>query len=1109
MRGPIGPVQTRRESTRLPTRRESNPSPMPSRLTLVTSDSPAVLAERLATDLSAAPLGPFERERVVVHNYGMRRWVRQELARRHGCAASLQLEFPGKFCREVAKQVTGEDASNDPRFTPEAMTWRILDLFDQGVSENPDFGAVHRFLSDGDTRKRLGLASRAATCLDDYQLYRPDVLALWEETEPSETPEPNARWQHALWKHLCAGNAPTGTFSRWMDRAAAALNASGEMPAGFPARVSVFGVSALPLHVIRLLQGVARVVPVRMYVLAPPRASWGEESPRNPLFAAFGGSVREMISLLGHDVAREEHRAPARERITCLDRLRDDVRAGVARGTEPGMAAPAALDDGDDSLTLHVCHSPMREMEVLRDQLLAAFAADPTLRPHDVLILVPDIATYAPLVEAVFDIGEPELPRIPHRVADRSIAHESSLAAAMLRILRLAGARWTVPEIVELLDTHAVRRAAGISDAGAQLILRWIEETRIRWGRDGAMRKEMFDLPAIDANTWRAGIDRLLMGYAVGRADDVVAGVLPHAGDTAGDPQTLGAFAHWLDRLFDLLDGWRTPRTLSDWRVALRDAINTLLDPDGDDEERAHAALLHVIDTLGDAERDGEYHRVVDLGVARDWMERSLSDEMMTGGFLTGGMVIAALKPMRAIPFRVIAVLGLDNEAFPRASRRAAYDLLATDRRPGDHDRRADDRQLFLDTILCATDRLILSYVGRSARDNSVRAASVVLAELLGVVDGSFTHPTDPTRAARDAITVQHHLQPFSPAYYGASDDARFFSFSRVNARASAIALSDRNAPAPFVTEPLPADAPAAGRLDLRLEHLIACWTNPSRFFCKRVLGINIPGEDEESLDCEPMAVGTLDGYQLRDEIVRRHLAGDRSVERERTRATLLGDLPSGDLAALWFDRVNAELQGFLDALGGVQFLEPGIVEVAGPSWRITGRIDRLTAEGRTEARPSPRKPKDLVRAWITHLALCASRGTAETTVFALDGKTLLPCVGDAVILLDHLVVGYRAALRAPLPVFEGASWSYVDRILAAQRSTRELKSPLEQARTAYFAGEYGDGPRRDIDDVYVALCWRGRDPFEEAFDDFDAHSRTLWLPIREIMREESLELPA
>jgi exodeoxyribonuclease V gamma subunit len=745
---------------------------MPSLLRLVTSDSPGVLAERLALDLGAAPLGPFETEHIVVHNYGMRRWVKQELARRHGCAASLQLDFPGKFCRDIARVVTGDEGSSDPRFKREAMTWRILDLFEQGVSGNPDFAAVHRFLSGSDTRKRLGLATRAAGCLDDYQLYRPDVLASWEEMEPSETTSLNERWQHALWRHLCATDEPDGTFSRWMDRAAARLNQDGEPPKGLPRRVSVFGVSALPKHIVQLLKGIARFVPVRVYVLAPARASWSDDQCGNPLFAAFGSSVREMISLLGNDLECDEYPGHGEATPTCLGVLQDDVRRGVTRGRGLENAEPVVLAPDDDSLTVHVCHSPMREMEVLRDQLFAAFAADPTLRPHDVLVLVPDTTVYAPLVEAVFDVGEPELPRIPHRVADRPAAHESSLAAAMLRILRLAGARWTVPEIVELLDVEAVRRAAAIPEGGAQQMLRWINETRIRWGRDGAMRKSEFDLPAIDTNTWRAGIDRLLMGYATGRGDDVIAGVLPHSGDTVGDPEALGAFAHWIDSLFDTLDEWRTPRTLSEWRSTLRDAAIAMLQPDGDEEERAMTTLLAAIDTLGEAERDGEYHRAVQLGVARDWIERSLSDEMMTGGFLTGGMVIAALKPMRAIPFRVIAVLGLDNDSFPRSTRRPAYDLLSVTRLPGDQDRRADDRQLFLDTILAATQRLILSYVGRSARDNSERAASVVLAELLDIVDASFTHPSDATRSAREAITVNHHLQPFSPAYYGANGDS-------------------------------------------------------------------------------------------------------------------------------------------------------------------------------------------------------------------------------------------------------------------------------------------------------------------------------------------------
>lgn len=1076
---------------------------MTQHLTLVTSDSPAILVDRLATDLGREPLPPFEDELIVVSTYGIRRWVKQELAKRHGCAASLQLDFTGKFCRDVARLVTGDEGAVDPRFTREAMTWRILDLLDAGTADDPNYAALQRFLSDDDARKRFGLASRLAMCLDDYQLYRPDVLLRWEATEPTDADATHERWQHALWRHLCADSAPSSTFATWVDAAVARFESDEQAPEGLPRRVSVFGLSAMAPHVVRLLRAIARFVPVRVYVVAPSQSTWRAESAANPLFAAFGGSIREMIGQLGGDITLEEHASPPSPRTTCLGQIRDDVRQGVRRCSEAGMEPPVTLDAADDSLTIHVCHSPMRELEVLRDQLYAAFAADPTLRPHDVLVLIPDPEEYAPFVEAVFDVGERELPHIPHRVADRPFTHDSSLAAAMLRMLQLAGARWTVPEIVELLDIGAVRRAAGISDRGAQAILQWVDETRIRWGRDGAM-KELFGLPAIDANTWRAGIDRLLMGYATGRADDVVAGILPHAGDTVGDPDALGAFAHWLDRLFETLDGWRAAKSLGDWRIALRDAVTAFIAPDGDDEERAHATLLRAIDSLAEAEMNGGYRRALELSVVRDWIERSLTDENMTGGFLIGGMVIAALKPMRTIPFRIVAILGLGDDAFPRTDRRPAYDLLAQPR-PGDHDRRAQDRQLFFDTIMSASDRLILSYVGRSARDNSDRAPSVVLTELLDIVDASFTCAEG---RASGAITVMHHLQPFSPAYYGAGKDRRYFSYSHANARATAVTLRDRTGTKPFVVDALPAPAEVE-RLDIPLLALIECWSNPSEFFCRRVLDLRLQDEEDEASDCEPMVVDGLERYKVKDEIVRRHLAGDRSPDRERRRALIDGRLPPGQLAGFWFDRIATELAPFLEAVGDVRYAEPTIVDIAGPTWRITGRIDRLTETGRVEVRPAKRKVKDVVRAWITHLALCASAGGTETTLLTIDWRTRIACVPNAIALLDELVAGYREALRAPLPVFEGASWAYADRISAIERGANVRTSPIDHARSAFDVNDRGDYSRGDRSDPYVALCWRGCDPLAEAFEDFDRHSRTLWNPVFQHLSETALEATA
>lgn len=1053
-------------------------------LTLVTSDSPAVLIERLALDLAREPLSPFDDEVVVVQSLGAERWVRHELARRHGCAASLAFPFPAAFCHRLAAGLLGADHPLDPRFERDALTWRVLDLLDSDHGGDPAFEPLARFTTGADTRKRLGLAARIAARFDEYQLYRPDVLLAWERGDDThDSASPHIAWQATLWRRLCDGDAPPLHLARWLSGAIELLGSATATPAGLPPRVSVFGVSTLPPLFAALLRALANFVPVRAYVLATECAGQSDpgDRPADPLTAAFGDSVRELVALFG-GAARENYPSPAPDSTpTALARLHAMARHGVA-----GDPAPIAHDD--DSLTVHVCHSPVREVEVLRDQLLAALAADATLRPHDILVLVPDITEYAPLVEGVFDVGERELPRIPHRIADRAAATESPLADAALRIVRLAGSRWTAPEILELLDIPAVRRAARITAGGRERILDWIRETRIRWGRDGAMRREYFALPAINANTWSAGLERLIMGYAAGREETLVAGVLPCAGDSAGDPDTLGAFARWTAILFDTLHDWREPRTPAAWSGTLRDALTRLLEPEGTGEERAMDVVLRALDSLREAGTVAGCHRPMDVAVIRDWLERALTEDTSAAGFLSGGMTVCELKPMRAIPFRVIAMLGLNDGTFPRGVRRTAYDLLEIEHREGDRDLRASDRQLFLDTILSARDRLILSYVGRSERDNSERAPSVVVAELLDIAHRCFTTGDTPA-----PIVVQHRLQPFSPAYYGANGGGEtrpLFSFSRANARATAASAARRRID-PFVRAPV-VQIPPNEQLDIALDDLVECWTNPARFFCRRVLDLRLPADRETSSDCEPMTVEPLTRYEIQQRLLECHLRGTSTADRERELALAGGILPCATLGELWFDKLHHDIRLLLDATGTPELRDPVPVHITGDSWTITGRIGGITAHGRIHARAATLKPKDRISAWITHVALCTIRPDTTTRVIATDDSfTLRPAIG-ALARLEELVAGYRAALCAPLPVFEHASMEYVRRTMP-ERQRRATTPPLEAARRAFAGDGFGTG---DATDRYIALCWRGCDPFEKSLADFTRLSETLWLPI-------------
>lgn len=1096
-------------------------------MTIITGDSPNVLLQRMDADLAAAPLPPFEDERIVVQSLGMERWVRQQLALRQGCAASLRMPFPAAFCRELSEGLWRDPSSRaagiDARFEEQGLVWRVFALLQNAdLLARPVFDPLRTFLDDADEAKRYGLAQRIAARLDEYRLYRPDLLLGWEAGADGSTGSPHEAWQAALWLAVLDGERPQH-FARWFTRTIAQLEAAQSAPSGLPARVSVFGVSTLPPLFVRLLRAVARFVPVRVYVLLPDPQSWQAETPRHPLFESFGQASRDLLATLTAADATGtsplvEHVATTRDRApaTVLERLQHDLRAARA-------SAPFALTPHDRSVSVHACYSPMREMEMLRDQLLDAFAHDSSLRPHDVLVMVPDVELYAPLAEAIFgDVRAtrareraaghelPERPVIPYRVADRTLVREAAPARALLQFLSLVTARCTASEVLGLLAAPVVRRAAGIAPSQLDQITGWVEAAAIRWGYDGATRRSAFDLPAVDDNSWRLGLDRLLTGYATGRLDDRVQGLLPVAGDLVGDTELLGQFADWVDQLFARLAALRSERPLTAWSRTLQEAVRWLVQADGADELAAFDRLLRHLSRLGelaDTRGDGRTHAPalapdapVAFEVVRNWLDTVIGGDEHANNFLAGGVTICAMKPMRAIPHRVIAMLGLDDKAYPRRQRRAAFDLIGCTPTLGDRDPRSDDRQLVLDTLMSAGDRLLLSYVGRSQQNNAEVAPSIVIAELLDFLD---TQCTTSTGRARDTVCVHHRLQPFSPAYFSreAGRDERLFSFDTALARSVATAAaSDRPDAPPFLTT-VPAvpslvrdlaHVPApAERAIVTVADLYDAWVNPSRLYCRRVLQLVVRGDDPVLEDVEPMAVDALLSTRVQQDMVEQVLNGRPITTRDRELAATTGTLPAGALGPRWFEALQREVAPLLHRLGTPDFDEPLSVDVTGADWQLVGQLEHQRGQEQWRVRAATLKTRDRVRAWIAHVIRNAAGAPATTRVFAKDTELVLPPLADALALLDLLVQGYRAAVTTPLPYFPEAAAAYRE---AMRDEKKQLRA--QELALAAFEADGTFGVRGDLTDPYVATLWRGRQPLDECWDDFRALTDLFWIPL-------------
>ena len=1033
------------------------------------------------------PLRPRQQETIVVQSQGMRRWLTLQLADSFGCAGSLDLPFPAHFSHDIANRVAGVRRvahENDP-FSRDALTWQLDALLRALPPNESAYERLRDYLTASDDRMRLGLASRIAARFDEYQLYRPDVLQAWEDGR--DTPDsPHTQWQSSLWRTLCAGDAHSADhLPRRFRRVLDALKHGA--PAGLPPRVTVFGVSSLPPLFLDLVASLARHIPVHVY------AAVLDEASTHPIAAAFGAQSRELLHLLrerGASITRIE--STARSRAGLLATLQEELASA-----NPG-AAPLTISIEDPTLRIHDAHGQVRQLEVVRNQLLDALAADPTLRPHDLLLLVPDAAEWAPMVDAVFGVSADDTPRIPFNIADRPRRSVQPAADALLRMLALEGGRFARSEVFGFLEHPLVRQCAGLTDTELDELRTLTERANIRWGYDAESRRAL-GLPAYEEASWRTGLDRLLLGTVVGRGDDPVLGVLPEAGDTAGDPEALGRLAAWVDELSTTLASWGTRRPVAEWSVALLHAAQRFLHAADRREQQTLGEVTGVIRQLGRLAEVAGHHDDVSFGVVRDWIETQLTDDGFGTGFLVGGMTVAALKPMRSIPFRIIAVVGLDDETFPRRDRRAAFDLLSLETREGDRDLRGDDRQLFLDLLLAAQDRIILSYSGRAVHDNSRRAPSIVIDELLGHLDRRSDG------AGSKQIVVEHPLQPFAQAYFARSDDPRLFTFSRAEARAALARSAQGDVDRPLVAAPIEAQA-ATTRRELTLNDLADLWTNPSKYFCKRVLRLSLDDDRDEIADEELFALDVMTQGLVKSRLLGAGLAGRRDPVRERRRLEAEGLVPPGELASSWYSMLSGDVDEVLARVPAAAPSAPVLITIDHADWRLTGRIDGIRGNLRVVARAGNIRPEHRIRAWVQHVAMCAAReagiaGLPHTTlIMGKDEKKDLSiaAVPNASAVLAGLIGELAEGQCMPLPFFPQAACAWFEAVRPAPGKNPKRgsvpKDPIALAKAAYAKqASERDSLGGDGEDCYVTLCFRGSDPMGSRWQEFERLASLLF----------------
>lgn len=1097
------------------------------------SERADALVEALGDVVGTGLADPLETEVISVPTRGVERWLTQRLSGRlgtspgrgDGVCANVDFPFPGKLVSGAVAAASGIDPDADP-WSPERAVWPILDVLD-GSLEEPWLATVAGHLAGSTGSRRFSTAHHVTDLYDRYAVHRPAMLRAWaagEDVDGAGTPlAGDTRWQAELWRRLRARIGTASPAERLVE-ACAALEADPSL-AALPARISLFGLTRLPASYLQVLRSLAIMRGIHLFLLHPSPALWERARtapparrrrddptahlPRHPLLASWGRDAREMQLVLGtgDQPSTDRHRPAAAavgagERDTLLRRIQLAIHDDQPPPGEPLPGRPdlrPGLDASDRSIQFHSCHGRARQVEVLRDAVLHLLAEDPTLEPRDVIVMCPDIETFAPLIHATFGAGAggAELDGEDHpvdlrvRLADRALRQTNPVLGAVWSLLALADARVTASQVLDFAGRDPVRRRFLLDDDDLTRISEWVAATGIRWGLDGPHRAR-FKLDALEQNTWRSGVDRVLLGAAMADEDQrLVGGIVPLDEVDSGSIDLAGRFAEFVERLQAALDALAGPQPVGRWVDAVAGAADALT-ATTDDEAGQRAQLQRILDDVG-AEA-GTSTAELQLPEFRSLLGDRLRGQPTRANFRTGHLTVCTLVPMRSVPHRVVCLLGLDDGAFPRKTERDGDDLVLADPHVGDRDGRSEDVQLLLDALLAATERLVITYAGRDERTNAERPPAVPVGELLDVIDRTVR--VDGSAApARDRVVLHHPLQPFDPRNFtpGRLVADRPWSFDPVTLD-GARALAGERAPArPFLAGPLPARPPEEV---VQLDLLTRFVEHPVRAFLRQRLGISLGDWSVDVDDALPVELDALEGWDIGQRILDARLAGagmEACVVAERDR----GRLPPGRLSEGVLARIGSAIDPLLAAVAAeVPAGEPDSVEVnvrLDDGRLLVGTVPGVVASVARTVTYSRLKPKHRIAAWVRYLALGAAYDVVtigrrraggapyrEITVARLAAGTLDGATAHR--HLHDLVALYDRGLCEPLPIYCATSAAY-----AAATGRRGAPAARKAWDTAKYPGE-GAEPEHQL--VLGRIP-----PFDDLLLDprFDPYARRLW----------------
>jgi len=1004
------------------------------------------------------------------------------------------------------------------------LSQKIADIFDQYLVYRP------QWIDAWENSSELELA----TWTDD----NPQAVPLWLGEQ---------RWQAKLWKKLSTtieqrfaeqGKAyhRAGLYKDFLEKLA-----NQETLAHLPKRIFVFGISALPESYLQALLGLAKQCDVHFLLTNPCRYYWADivdpkllgkrfaqsrpkltvaqgklqslsdsswqkdaehlqwalsEDPDNevgnPLLASMGKMGRDFLYQLYSLEQQEVDAFVDINRDSLLHHIQADI-LDLQDSSLPLTLDPSErilIDKDDQSLSLHPAHSVMREVEILHDNLLAMFAADNSLTPKDIIVMVPNIDLYAPYVQAVFASVEYNR-HIPFTISDVSAQQENPILLSFLQLLNLNQSRYTREDLFALLEVPAILQRFKLDQDDFLLLQKWVNESGIRWGLNEKSATQ-WDLPELPQNSWIFGLKRMLLGYAMG--DNMFADISPYDEVQGLQGDLLGRFIDFIDALMILEEALKQPYNAEQWQAFVYQLIESFYLED-EDNTALFTMIREQLDNLVTHTEQAQFSQPLSLLVLIEHLQDHLNNQSNSQRFLTGQVNFCTLMPMRSIPFKVVCLLGMNDGQYPRNIVPMGFDLMAGHRNRGDRSRREEDRYLFLEALLSARDRFYISYIGRNINDNSEKMASVLVSELLNYCRQSYVlkdNLQDELPVAEKAFLsfIRHHypMQSFSEAYY--QGGFKTYNPNWWNASLQLAKQQDK--------QPLPLDE---ALIEIQLAQLKQFLKHPCKAFFNQRLDVYFELDEHEQDNDEPFSLDNLQQYYLKNKQFEYALEG-KSLDQLFTEVKATGELPLGEFASLIFNKDLQSMSYLADLTAGyfIGEIETINVDIAFAEKRLLGELSDHCENGLVRVKTGAIKGKDILSLWVEHLCYCIAYGKhLNSSLFGqASGIYYEELPADyAYQKLTELIALYEVGLQSPLPFFVQSAFAWCTIVHVQQPEcfvlddlTFAVRAEGQKAALEVFANSRGFA---EGDDPYIQRCY---DNLDDHWLEFESLAIQVFKPI-------------